>query len=164
MGMDLPSPLIEILGMLGYEWPESDEESLFKLAGEWTGMADQLGPRIESLQNAARTLLENNRGSHIDAFQAEWEGEESSANNLADAGDPANKLNIGLTIMAAIVLALKIQVIIQLAILAFQIAQAIAFAAVTFGASLAQIPIFKAITGMIIDKLMDMAITKVLNG
>ncbi|WP_112135721.1 WXG100-like domain-containing protein [Glycomyces dulcitolivorans] len=164
MGMDLPSPLIEILGMLGYEWPESDEESLFKLAGEWTGMADQLGPRIESLQNAARTLLENNRGSHIDAFQAEWEGEESSANNLADAGDPANKLNIGLTIMAAIVLALKIQVIIQLAILAFQIAQAIAFAAVTFGASLAQIPIFKTITGMIIDKLMDMAITKVLNG
>jgi hypothetical protein len=162
--MDLPSPLIEILGMLGYEWPESDEESLFKLAGEWTGMADQLGPRIESLQNAARTLLENNRGSHIDAFQAEWEGEESSANNLADAGDPANKLNIGLTIMAAIVLALKIQVIIQLAILAFQIAQAIAFAAVTFGASLAQIPIFKTITGMIIDKLMDMAITKVLNG
>ncbi|GAA1695113.1 hypothetical protein GCM10009830_48690 [Glycomyces endophyticus] len=164
MGLQLPSPLIELLGMLGYEWPESDEESLFKLAGEWTGMADQLAPRIESLQNAARTLLENNSGAHIDAFQAEWEGQESSTSNLADAGDPANKLNIGLTVMAAIVLALKIQVIVQLAILAFQIAQAIAFAAVTFGASLAQIPIFKTITGVIIDQLMGMAITRVLNG
>ncbi|WP_460498957.1 WXG100-like domain-containing protein [Glycomyces tarimensis] len=162
--MQLPSELIGLLGMLGYEWPESDEESLFKLAGEWTGMADQLAGRIESLQSAARTLLENNQGAHIDAFQREWEAEESSPASLMKAGDPANVLNIGLTVMAGIVLALKIQVIVQLAILAFQIAQAIAFAAVTFGASLVQIPIFKTITGLIIDQMMGMAIDRVLNG
>ncbi|GAA2273243.1 hypothetical protein GCM10009853_028810 [Glycomyces scopariae] len=163
MGLQLPSELITLLGMLGYEWPESDEESLFNLAGEWTGMADQIGGRVENLQAAARTLLENNTGAHVDAFQAEWEGHESAPSNLADAGDPANMLNIGLTVMAAIVLALKIQVIVQLAILAFQIAQAIAFAALTFGASLAQIPIFKTITGVIIDQLMGMAIDRVMH-
>nr|WP_030156560.1 hypothetical protein [Glycomyces sp. NRRL B-16210] len=164
MGMQLPSELIGLLGMLGYDWPESDEESLFNLAGEWTGMADQLAGRVESLQSAARTLLENNQGAQVDAFQREWEAEESSPASLAEAGDPANVLNIGLTVMAGIVLTLKIQVIVQLAILAFQIAQAIAFAAVTFGASLAQIPIFKTITGIIIDQLMGLAIDKVLNG
>jgi len=164
MGMQLPGELITLLGVLGFEWPESDEESMFKLAGEWTGMADQLTGKIESLQSAARTLLENNSGAHIDAFQAEWESKESSTSNLADAGDPANQLNIGLTVMAGIILALKIQVIVQLAILAFQIVQAIAFAAVTFGASLVQIPIFKKITGLIIDQLMDMAIGRILNG
>ncbi|WP_369807676.1 hypothetical protein [Glycomyces sp. NRRL B-16210] len=162
--MQLPSELIGLLGMLGYDWPESDEESLFNLAGEWTGMADQLAGRVESLQSAARTLLENNQGAQVDAFQREWEAEESSPASLAEAGDPANVLNIGLTVMAGIVLTLKIQVIVQLAILAFQIAQAIAFAAVTFGASLAQIPIFKTITGIIIDQLMGLAIDKVLNG
>jgi hypothetical protein len=164
MGMQLPGELISLLGMLGFEWPESDEESMFNLAGEWTGMADQLAGRIEALQSAARTLLENNSGAQIDAFQSEWESGESSPSNLADAADPANQLNIGLTVMAGIVLALKIQVIVQLAILAFQIAQAIALAAVTFGASLVQIPIFKEITGLIIDQLMGMAIGRILNG
>ncbi|HEU5126526.1 MAG TPA: hypothetical protein VFU12_00935 [Glycomyces sp.] len=164
MGMQLPGELISLLGMLGYDWPESDEESLFALAGEWTGMADRLAGKVESLQSAARTLLENNSGAHIEAFQREWESHESSASNLADAGAPANELNIGLTVMAGIVLALKIQVIVQLAILAFQIAQAIALAAVTFGASLAQIPIFKQITGLIIDQLMGMATDRILNG
>ncbi|RRR98137.1 WXG100-like domain-containing protein [Glycomyces terrestris] len=163
MGLQLPSELIGLLGMLGYEWPESDEESMFNLAGEWTGMADRIAGRVESLQAAARTLLENNSGGHIDAFRAEWEGHESAPSNLADAGDPAHKLNIGLTVMAGIVLALKIQVMVQLAILAFQIAQAIATAAFTFGASLAQIPIFKTITGLIIDQLMGMAINRVMN-
>ncbi|PRY59531.1 MULTISPECIES: WXG100-like domain-containing protein [Glycomyces] len=164
MGMQLPSELITLLGVLGYEWPESDEESMFKLGGEWTAMADQLDAKIESLQVAARTVVENNTGAHIDAFQTEWEGEESSASNLADAGDPANKVNIALTVMAGIVLALKIQIIVQLAILAVQIAWAIATAPVTFGASLAQIPIFKEIAGIIIEQLLDMAIGRVLNG
>jgi len=164
MGMQLPGELITLLGMLGYEWPESNEESLFEMAGEWTGMAEQLAGRIEGLQAAARTLLENNSGAHIDAFRNEWESGESSPSNLADAGDPANQMSISLMVMAGIVLALKIQIIVQLAILAVQIAWAIATAPVTFGASMAQVPIFKQITGLIIDQLMGMAIDRVMNG
>ncbi|PRY59040.1 hypothetical protein [Glycomyces artemisiae] len=164
MGMQLPSELISIMGALGYEWPESDEEKIFNTAGEWTGMADRIAGRVESLNNAARTLVENNSGAEIDAFKEEWDDKESAVRNIADAGDPANLINIGLTIAAGIVLALKIQVIVQLAILAFQIAQAIATAAITFGASLLQIPIFKTITGLILDQLMGVAINAVMNG
>lgn len=163
MGMQLPSELISLLSALGYDWPESDEESLFNLAGEWTAMADQIAGRVESLNAAAKTLVDNNTGAQIDAFSAEWEGPESAVLSIADSADPNNKVNIALTVVAGLVLALKIQVIIQLAILAFQIAQAIAFAAVTFGASLAQIPIFKTITGVIIDQLLGMAIDRMLS-
>ncbi|SDL52194.1 hypothetical protein SAMN05216298_4208 [Glycomyces sambucus] len=162
--MDLPSELIGLLGVLGFTWPESDEESLFALAGEWTGMADKIGPRVEELQEAARLLVEGNRGAEIDAFQTEWEHEESPPANLRDAAEPALVINIGLTIAAALVLALKIQVIVQLVVLTVQIAWAIATAAVTFGASLAQIPVFKKIAGLIIDQLIGMATTKILNG
>ncbi|MCD0442036.1 hypothetical protein LO763_00140 [Glycomyces sp. A-F 0318] len=164
MGLQLPSELTGLLSMLGYDWPESDEESIFNLAGEWTGMADQIAGRVESLNAAAQTLLENNTGAEIDAFRDEWEDAESAVRNLADAANPTNLINIGLVIAAGVVLALKVQVIVQLVMLAFQIAQAIATAAVTFGASLAQIPIFKFITGMIIDQLVGMAIDMVLNG
>ncbi|PRY60569.1 hypothetical protein [Glycomyces artemisiae] len=164
MGMQLPSELITLLGVLGYEWPESDEEKIFNLAGEWTAMADQVAGRVESLDAAARSLIEGNSGADIDAFRADWEHEESALRNIADVADPTNEITIGLMVTAGIILALKISVIVQLAILAFQIAQAIAFAAVTFGASLAQIPIFKKITGLIIDQLMDRALSAVLNG
>lgn len=54
--------------------------------------------------------------------------------------------------------------VVQLVMLACQIAQAIATAAVTFGASLLQLPIFKTITGIIVDQLIGMAIEMVLNG
>lgn len=164
MGMQLPSELITLLGMLGFEWPESDEEKIFNLAGEWTGLADRIDGRVEALNAAARTLLDNNSGRQIDSFRDEWEGSDSAVASIIDAVDPNNKVNISLTIVAGLVLALKIQVIIQLAILAVQIAWALATAAVTFGASLVQIPIFKKITGMIIDQLMDMAIGRLLNG
>jgi hypothetical protein len=165
MGLDLPPEVAGLFSAItGSTWPESDEESLFRLAGEWTSMADQLDPLIEQLNLAAATLPENNSGADIDAFQARWDGEEAAARNLAEAGNPSNVINIGLTVGAGLVLALKIQIIVQLVILAIQIAQAIAFAAVTFGASLAQIPIFKKIVGTIIEQLMDMAITRILNG
>ncbi|MQM27103.1 WXG100 family type VII secretion target [Glycomyces albidus] len=164
MGLELPSELTGLLSMLGYDWPESDEESIFNLAGEWTGMADQITGKIENLEAAARTLVENNVGQEIDAFRDEWEDAESAVRNLADATDPSNIINIGLTLAAGVILALKVQVIIQLVMLAFQIAQAIATAVVTFGASLAQIPIFKIISGIIIDQLIGMAIEMVLNG
>ncbi len=164
MGMQLPAELASLLGMLGYDWPESDEEKLFDLAGAWTGMADTISGSVEELNAAARTIVDNNSGGDIDAFASEWDDEESAGRNIADTMDPSNVIGIGLMVAAGVVLALKIQVIVQLALLALQIAQAIATAAVTFGASLAQIPIFKTITGLIIDQLIGMAIESVLNG
>ncbi|WP_433650306.1 hypothetical protein ACQP2C_28230 [Micromonospora zamorensis] len=73
-------------------------------------------------------------------------------------------IGAGLMVCAGIVLALKINVIVQLTLLAIQIAQAVATAAVTFGASLLEIPIFKLITGALIDQLLNMATEAVLGG
>lgn len=164
MGLEIPGELASLLSLLGYDWPESDETKLFELAGVWTGMADQINSSVEQLNAAARTVLENNSGDSFAAFATEWNDEESAPRNIGDAVMPANIIGIGLMVSAGIVLVLKIQVIVQLILLAIQIAQAIATAAVTFGASLLEIPIFKIISGMIIDQLIGMAVDAVLNG
>lgn len=164
MGLDLPSELVSLLGMVGYDWPESDETAIFQLAGEWTGMAERIAGSVGEFQTAARTVLDNNSGGDISAFAGEWNDTESAARNIADTAQPANVIGIGLMVAAGVVLALKIQVIVQLVLLAIQIAQAIATAVATFGASLLQIPIFKTITGIIIDQLIGMATQTVLNG
>lgn len=59
--------------------------------------------------------------------------------------------------------ALKIAVVVQLVMLAVQIAQAIATAVPTFGLSLLEIPIFKEITSILLDQAIDLAISQVLS-
>jgi hypothetical protein len=150
--------------MLGYDWPEPDEEKLFNLGNTWTDLADQITGAVDKLESAAKTVIDNNIGEDIAAFKSEWEDGESAVRNIADIGEPSNIISIGLMIAAGVVLALKMQMIVQLITLAIQIAQAIATAVATFGASLLEIPIFKMITSKLIDMLLDMAIEAVLNG
>lgn len=164
MGLTIPGELASLLSMLGYDWPQSDETALFQLAGEWTGMAERIGAATAELEAAAQTVLATNSGTSFTAFAGEWNDTESAARNIADTTGPSNVIGIGLMVAAGVVLTLKIQIIVQLTLLAIQIAQAIATAAPTFGASLLQIPIFKLITGMIIDQLIGMAVEMVLNG
>jgi len=82
---------------------------------------------------------------------------------LSDSSTATTILGVGMTICSAIVLALKVQVIVQLVTLAIQIAQAIAMAAATFGASLAEIPIFQQISRRLVGMLIDQVIGQLLN-
>lgn len=158
MGMQLPGELIGLLGMLGYTWPEADETKLFELGNTWTEFAGRLNGFTGTADAAAQRVWTENRGEEFEAFRAAWTGEDSAVENLRTAANSCLATGIGLFIAAAVVLALKINVIVQLILLAIQIAQAIATAPVTFGASLAEIPIFKEIAGFVIDMLIDQAI------
>jgi hypothetical protein len=164
MGLQLPGELISLLSMLGYTWPEADETKLFEMGNAWIGFASsQSGPLGEADGHAQRVWMDN-RGEDIDAFRNVWAKDDSAKANLEDFTTAANIIGAGMMVCAGIVLALKINVMVQLTILAIQIAQAIATAVATFGASLAEIPIFKMITQLIIDQLIGMALEAILNG
>ncbi|MEV0648961.1 hypothetical protein AB0I28_27280 [Phytomonospora sp. NPDC050363] len=162
MGMQLPGMLITLLDELGYTWPEGDETKLFELGRLWMGLSSTLKSGTAALDGPAQGVWAQNQGDAVEAFKAKWTDQNFASVNLADAGDDVVLVGIGVFISAAIVLALKITVIVQLIILAIQIAQAIATAGPSFGATLAEIPIFKAITGVIIDQIINMAIEELL--
>ncbi len=73
-------------------------------------------------------------------------------------------IGAGLMACAGIVLAVKIDVIVQLVSLAIEIIEATATAPVTFGASLLEIPVFKEITGLLINLLINLALNAVMGG
>ncbi|MFC0506577.1 hypothetical protein [Micromonospora costi] len=164
MGLQLPGELVSVLGMLGYDWPTSDEEQLFKLGQLWLSFGQQLQETASAADTSAAQVWEQNQGMAVSAFQTWWKGEENALDTLQQGVTGATLVGAGLIVCAVIVLALKIQIIVQLVILAIQIAQAIATAVATFGASLLEIPIFKMITSLILDQLIGMAIEAVLNG
>ncbi|MEU7919022.1 hypothetical protein ACQP08_19695 [Micromonospora zamorensis] len=164
MGMTLPAELVSLLGLLGYTWPEADETKLLEMGQAWLAFPDRLAAPVADADSSARQVWTDNRDDAIERFQATWQAGDSAKTNLDDGATAAALIGAGLMVCAGIVLALKINVIVQLTLLAIQIAQAVATAAVTFGASLLEIPIFKLITGALIDQLLNMATEAVLGG
>ena len=158
MGLQLPGELIGLLGMLGYTWPEADETKLFELGNTWREFGTTLQTTASDATGVAQRVWTENKGEDFEALRTAWTSEDSAAENLRTAAGSCMAMGVGLFIAAGIVLALKINVIVQLTMLAIEIAQAIATAGPTLGASLAEIPIFKEITGLIIDQIIDQAI------
>jgi hypothetical protein len=164
VGLQLPGELVSLLGMLGYSWPEADEEKLFEMAQHWLDLSGTVTAISAEAQGHGSSVVAANAGEAIAAFQKRWSGQDAPITNLADGATAAQGVGLGLMVAAGVVLALKINVIIQLVTLAIQIAQAIATAVVTFGASLLEIPIFKMITSLILDQLIGFAMEALLNG
>jgi hypothetical protein len=162
MGMTLPGELERLLNDLGFNWPEIDEQRLFELGRSWTSYGTQLQQISADAERAAQEVWSGNSGAAIDAFKARWDHEKSPAQILKKGATAGHVLGAILMVCAAIVLALKINVIVQLTILLMEIIEAIATAPETFGASLAEIPVFKEIQQMIINGIINEAVNAIL--
>ncbi|HEU5158263.1 MAG TPA: hypothetical protein VFU43_14805 [Streptosporangiaceae bacterium] len=160
--MTLPGELERLLNDLGFNWPEIDEQRLFELGQSWTAYGGRLQQIGADAQRAAQEVWSGNSGAAIDSFKERWDHETSPAEILRKGATAGHALGAILMVCAAIVLALKINVIVQLTILLIQIIQAIATAGPTFGASLAEIPVFKAIQQMVINAIINEAINAIL--
>lgn len=158
----LPDELANLLNMLGYTWPNSDEVQMFDLGNRWM----EFGSTLQEIQGEsephAKRVMGENQGKEIEAFAKRWEDENSAPKVTKDAGTAGMVIGGGLFVAAGLVLALKITVIVQLTLLAIQIATAIASAAATFGASMAWIPVAKKLAGMAIELAIDQVINVIL--
>jgi hypothetical protein len=162
MGMTLPGELERLLNDLGFTWPEIDEQRLFELGGAWSSYGTRLEKISADAQRAAEEVWSGNSGPAIEAFKSRWEHERSPAQILGKGATAGHALGAILMVCAAVVLALKINVIVQLTILLMEIIEAIATAPETFGASLLEIPVFKEIQQMIINAIINEAINTIL--
>lgn len=162
MSLELPTELRSLLGVLGYNWPEADEDKLLEMGQAWLRFATTLETLTGSAQASASPVWSANAGADITAFERWWTNEDSPLATMRDGVPAAVLTGTGLVICGTIVLALKVAVIVQLTILAIEIAQAIATAAPTFGASLAEIPVFQQLTRILVGRLFDEVIATLL--
>lgn len=162
MAIMLPSELASLLGILGFDWPQSNEDNLMDFGQAWMEFGGELSDILaEGGGNAAETWTDQ-IGKDIDAFKTWWESEDGPANILNMGSIGSMIAGAGLMICSIIVLCLKIMVIVQLIILAVQIAIAIAQAAVTFGASLLQVPLFQQLARTVVGNLIQEAVFKLM--
>ena len=158
MGLQIPGELANLLNDLGYLWPKSDEEKLFELGQHWIDFSSAVRQAADDADSAAARAWTGNTGDAVDAFRRFWADEKSASATTHAGANGSLAVGAALIVCAAVVLALKINVIIQLVTLAIEIAEALATAVPTFGASLLEIPVFKEIT----NRLMQLIISEAL--
>jgi hypothetical protein len=158
----LPDGLANFLNELGFMWPKSDEVRMAELGSAWLDFGSQARGLHQATEHPVQSVMAQNKGLDIDAFRAAWQDRDRGAEVLRDGSQGAMLVGPGLFLAAAVVLALKIAVIVQLTLLAIQIASAIASAAATFGASLAWIPVAKKLASLAINYAISQAVTAIL--
>jgi SepF-like predicted cell division protein (DUF552 family) len=162
MGIQLPGELVSLLQILGYNFPKGDEQKLFEMGQTWLNFGNKLKEVSQNGQKVASQVWEQNKGANIDAFQKHYEADDGPTKVLDGISTGGQVVGAGMMICAGIILALKISTITQLVTLAIEIAQAIASAVATFGASLAEIPIFEQISQRIVGELIQQVINKLM--
>lgn len=160
--LTLPGPLATLLNDLGYQWTQTKEGVLLDMGSSWTGFGSQSRQPPEDAHGAAQQVWSENKSRGVDAFQASWSNPRAPHANLSNAATASAGIGVGLLACAGIVLALKINTIVQLTTLAIGIAEAIATAPLTFGASLLEIPAFKEVTGLAINLLINIALNAIM--
>ncbi|MFI6771350.1 hypothetical protein [Streptomyces sp. NPDC050355] len=157
----LPTEVDWILDLLGFQWPNVDEDKMREAAEAWSHFADACRQAASDGATAANTVRGANSGEAVEGFNNHWNKFAGDAGFLDDAADAAEAIAIVLQVVATIVMVMKIAVIVQLIALAIELAMAQAAAPVTLGASEAGAAAATATTRTIVRKIFDEAKTKI---
>ncbi|BDM72182.1 hypothetical protein HEK616_56690 [Streptomyces nigrescens] len=135
MAVTLPTELDWILDLLGFQWPNVDEDKMRDAAEGWSNFAAAARQYQSQGITASNAVHGANSGEATEAFDNTWKKFGGDGGWLEEAADAADALAIVLQVVATIVLVMKIAVIVQLIALAVEFVAAQAAAPVTLGAS-----------------------------
>lgn len=164
MSIMLPTELARFLQMIGFEWPEGDEDKVFAYGQRWMEFAGTLDAAAGPGNDSARSVMSDNEGPGVEAFRQRFSAE-------GGPQDTARSIALGSTIcggtimvVGAAIIALKVVVIVQLVQFAITFVEAVAAAVPTFGASLTLIPIAELIAQKAIEFAINYGIEQLLAG
>lgn len=156
MALMLPGEVEWILELLGYEWPDANEDQIHSAATAWRQFALTAAQLGSGGITAASAVRSSNSGEAVEGFERKWRKFDSGDDGyLNDAVEAANAIALALDTVALCVLASKLAVIAQLVALAFEIAAAQAAAPLTFGLSELGAVGAVQITRVVVRRLLD---------
>lgn len=156
----LPNEVDWILDLLGFQWPNVDEDKMRDAAEAWSAFAASVRTHQQDGNTAANAVRGANSGEAIEAFGDHWKklGQDGY---LDDAADAAEVLALVLQAVATIVMVMKLAVAVQLLALAVELATAQAAAPVTLGASEAGAAAATATTRVMVRRIFQEAKQKI---
>jgi hypothetical protein len=86
MSLTLPDELTWVLNLLGFMWPEADEDKLRACAQAWRDFGADVAQINQEGRLVAAQVTADNRGESIDAFERYWHGVGGSGGYSRDSG------------------------------------------------------------------------------
>jgi hypothetical protein len=129
----LPGELSWVLNLLGFNWPDVNEDDLVKAADGNRKLAGQVRQAAARGADGHGVVTSVNAGASVDAFSAHWQG--TGGPHLERVAQVYDLTADGIDAIAAVVVGMKGAVIAQLVALAAEVAAAAAASVVTFGIS-----------------------------
>jgi nucleic acid/nucleotide deaminase of polymorphic system toxin len=143
MSVMLDPKLVFVLNLIGFNWPQADEDKLRESARHWREYASQLEHVIADTNRTLTQVRADHSGESIDALEQHWR---QFGVHLTQAHEAAGVVAEVLDGFALAVETLKFAVIAQLVILAGELAATTGAAILTFGVAEAAAPEEIAIT------------------
>jgi A nuclease of the HNH/ENDO VII superfamily with conserved LHH len=157
MSVMLDGKLVFVLNLVGFNWPQADEDKLKESARHWREYASELEYVIADSTRILNQIRAENSGESIDALEQHWQ---QFGEHLRQAHDAAGVVAEVLDGFALMVEALKVAVLVQLGILAAELAATTGAAFLTFGLAEAAAPEEIVLTQVIMRGLSREAIHK----
>ncbi|MFD9208245.1 hypothetical protein ACFVZM_18455 [Streptomyces sioyaensis] len=157
----LPVEVDWVLDLLGFQWPNIDEDKMRDAAEAWSSFAASVRAAQQQGDSATQAVRGANTGDAIEAFDSKWK-KFSGDGFLDESAEAAEALAIVLQIVATIIMVMKLAVIAQLIALAFEFAAAQAAAPVTLGASEAGAAAATATTRVMVRQIISKAKDQIL--
>jgi len=152
VSVELPSELAWVLNLLGFNWPNIDEDTLRAAAAADRALAARAATARGHGDAAAEIITTRNSGASIDAFSKHADKVSVHLGRLKQVYDlTADALDA----IAVVVEGAKIAVVAQLAALAAEIAAAAAASIFTFGLSDAAGLAATALTRITVEQILD---------
>ncbi|MBR7836811.1 hypothetical protein KDL01_26255 [Actinospica durhamensis] len=155
MSIVLPSELAWVLNMLGFTWPNIDEDQMRDGASRLRTLAGELNDKHGGTASQISSMLANNSSEAMREFGVFWQ--KLSGKHLPDVIKGLDLLAEALEVGAEVIVGMKTACIVQIGVLAGEILADQAAAAVTFGAAEAAIPEEVAVTDGILDEIVAQA-------
>ncbi|MFD8565978.1 PE-PGRS family protein [Streptomyces sp. NPDC059639] len=156
MALMLPSEIEWVLDLLGYSWPDANEDKIHEAAQAWREFAEAVRQAQGTGTGAAQTVFATNSGEAVESFGEAWQKFSGAGGGyLDDAAQAAEILAFALDAVALVVVGSKIAVIAQLIALAIEIAAAQAAAPFTLGLSEIGAAGATQATRLIVRRLLD---------
>jgi len=121
MSLTLPDDLTWVLNVLGFMWPEADEDKLRVCAQAWRAFGAEVTRVNQDTRLVAAQVSADNSGESIDAFERYWHGIGGGGGDFDRAKEAADHMATALDGMATLVEGVKIAIIAQLGLLAAEI-------------------------------------------
>jgi collagen type III alpha len=153
MSVMLPYELVWVLNLLGFMWPNVDEDELRAAATQHRQMASQVMAALSVGDHGARAVTSRNAGQSVRAFASRWD--RLSAVHLRRLHTVYELIADVQDAMADIVEGAKVAVGAQVTALAAEITAAAAASIVTFGISDAAGLAATAVTRITVREILD---------